>query len=53
MNIIKDFIRGSINVQLTSSLTGVDLNKQIDLLLILTLAKLTNPNQSNKRSAVQ
>ena len=45
------FLRGSITVQLTSCLTGLDLTKLVNLYLILH--KQLNPNQSNRRLAIQ
>ena len=43
-------IGGSITVQLTSCLTGLDLTKQVKLELIQFKP---NPNKINRRSAVQ
>ncbi len=43
---------GSINVQLTSCLTGLESAVQ-KLTILVLFAKQMNPNQSNKRSMVQ
>ena len=47
------FVRGSITVLQTSCLTGLDSTKLVNLYRIQHKIKQLNPNQSNRRSAVQ